>query len=139
MNNLLSPKKTKFKKYQKRAFRKPRLVRLLTNTNANSSWLISTSFFWFSSRQLESARKVIVRTVRKYKNGKIILINFPDKPLTKKSEGSRMGVGKGSIDSWVSKISPGFSLFELRGFPKDISVLALKQAQYKIPGKTKIL
>ena len=70
---------------------------------------------WMTSRQIEAARRAIVRYVRR--GGKVWIRVFPDKPVTAKPAETRMGSGKGSVDHWVAVIKPGRVLFEIAGVP----------------------
>jgi large subunit ribosomal protein L16 len=93
---------------------------------------------WVTARQLEAARRAIVRGMRR--RGKIWIRVFPDKPVTKKPAETRMGKGKGNVEFWVAVVKPGRILFEVGGgLPGDIAKEALRLAQYKLPIKTKIV
>lgn len=91
---------------------------------------------WISSRQIEAARRALVRGLRR--RGKVWIRVFPDKPFTKKPAETRMGKGKGNVEYWVAVIKPGRILFEVGGLPEDMSKEALNLAAYKLPIKTKI-
>jgi large subunit ribosomal protein L16 len=93
---------------------------------------------WISARQIEAARRAMVRAVRR--RGKIWIRIFPDKPVTQKAAETRMGKGKGSVEFWVSVVKPGRILFEVGGgLPEDVAREAMRRAQYKLPIKTKIV
>jgi large subunit ribosomal protein L16 len=93
---------------------------------------------WVTARQLEAARRAIVRGMRR--RGKIWIRVFPDKPVTKKPAETRMGKGKGNVEFWVAVVKPGRILFEVGGgLPEDIAKEALRLAQYKLAIKTKII
>jgi len=92
---------------------------------------------WISARQIEAARRAIVRSMKR--RGKVWIRIFPDKPYTKRAAESRMGKGKGSVEYWVAVVKPGRIMFEIGGLPDDIAVQALKLAQYKLSIKTKIV
>lgn len=92
---------------------------------------------WMTSRQIESARRVIVRQTRR--NGKYWIRIFPDKPVTKKPAESRMGKGKGPVDHWVAVIKPGRVLFEVSGLGEDVAHEVLRQAAFKLPIRTQIV
>ena len=49
------------------------------------------------------------------RGGKIWIRVFPDKPITKKPQETRMGKGKGAPEEWVAVIKPGRILFEMEG------------------------
>lgn len=92
---------------------------------------------WITSRQIEAARRAIVRSMRR--RGKVWIRIFPDKPVTKKPAETRMGKGKGNVEMWVAVVKPGRVLFEIGGIPEDIAREALRRASYKLPIKTKII
>lgn len=92
---------------------------------------------WVSARQLESARRAIVRAARR--RGKVWIRVFPDKPITQRAAESRMGKGKGDVEFWAAVIKPGRILFEVGGMPEEIAREALTRAKYKLSVKTKII
>ena len=92
---------------------------------------------WISSRQIEAARRAIVRALRR--RGKVWIRIFPDKPFTKKPAETRMGKGKGNVEYWVAVVKPGRVMFEVGGLPEDVSKQALNLASYKLSIKTKII
>lgn len=92
---------------------------------------------WVSARQIEAARRAIVRAIRR--RGKVWIRIFPDKPVTQKPAETRMGKGKGSVEFWVAVVRPGRVMFELGGVPEDIAKEALRLAAYKLSLKTKII
>jgi large subunit ribosomal protein L16 len=93
---------------------------------------------WITARQIEAARRAIVRAVRR--RGKFWIRIFPDKPVTKKPAETRMGKGKGSVEFWVAVVKPGRIMFEIGGgLPEDVAREALRRAQYKLPIKTKLV
>ena len=68
---------------------------------------------WITSRQIEAARRVIVRTMKRA--GQVWIRIFPDRPVTMKAAETRMGSGKGAVDHYVSVVKPGRILFEVGG------------------------
>jgi large subunit ribosomal protein L16 len=88
---------------------------------------------WITSRQIEAARRAIVRFVRR--RGKYWIRIFPDKPVTAKPAETRMGKGKGAVDHWVAVVRPGRILFELAGLPEDQAREAMRLAANKLPIK----
>ena len=92
---------------------------------------------WLDSRQIEAARRVITRYVRR--GGKVWIRVFPDKPVTKKPAETRMGKGKGAPDHFVAVIKPGHVIFELAGVPEAMAHEAMRLASYKLPVKTRFL
>jgi large subunit ribosomal protein L16 len=93
---------------------------------------------WISARQIEAARRAIVRAMKR--RGKIWIRIFPDKPITQKAAETRMGKGKGAVEYWAAVVKPGRVMFEVGGgLPEEVSKEALRLAQYKLPIKTKII
>lgn len=92
---------------------------------------------WVTARQLEAARRTIVRTMKR--RGKVWIRIFPDKPYTQKPAETRMGKGKGGVEYWVSVVKPGRVMFEVAGLPEDIAREALNLARYKFSIKTKVI
>lgn len=92
---------------------------------------------WVTARQLEAARKVIVRHTKR--KGKTWLKVFPHKPVTAKSSEVKRGSGKGEVDHYVAVIKPGRIIFELGGLPEEVAVKSLSLAAQKFPLKMKII
>ncbi len=92
---------------------------------------------WITARQIEAARRVIVRYIRR--GGKMWIRVFPDKPVTAKPAETRMGSGKGAPDHWVAVVKPGRILFELSGIPENMAKEALNLAAYKLPINTRFV
>jgi large subunit ribosomal protein L16 len=86
---------------------------------------------WVTSRQIEAARRAIVRHVRR--RGKYWIRIFPDKPVTAKPAETRMGKGKGAVDHWVAVVKPGRILFELAGVAEEQAREAMRLAANKLP------
>ncbi len=93
---------------------------------------------WVSARQIEAARRAIVRALRR--RGKIWIRIFPDKPVTRKPAETRMGKGKGNVEYWVAVVKRGRVMFEVGGgVPEDVAKEALRLASNKLAIKTKII
>ncbi|MER3400508.1 MAG: 50S ribosomal protein L16 [Thermoflexus sp.] len=92
---------------------------------------------WLTARQIEAARRTIVRFLRQ--RGKYWIRVFPDKPVTRKPAETRMGKGKGNVDHWVAVVRPGRILFEIGGVSPEVAHEALRQASYKLPIRTQIV
>jgi large subunit ribosomal protein L16 len=92
---------------------------------------------WITSRQIEAARRAIVRYVKR--RGKLWIRIFPDKPVTAKPAETRMGKGKGSVDHWVAVVKPGRVLFEIAGVDEAAAREAMRLASYKLPLKTQFV
>ena len=92
---------------------------------------------WITARQIEAARRAIVRHMRR--RGKYWVRIFPDKPITSKPAETRMGKGKGDVDQWVAVVRPGRVMFEVSGVNDTVARDALKLASNKLPIKTQII
>ncbi len=92
---------------------------------------------WITARQIEAARRTIVRGMKR--RGKIWIRIFPAKPYTHKPPETRMGSGKGNVEYYVAPVKPGRIMFEISGLSADIALAALKSAQYKFSIKTKVV
>lgn len=92
---------------------------------------------WITSRQIEAARRAIVRHLRR--SGQIWIRIFPDKPVTVKPAETRMGGGKGDVDHYVAVVKPGRILFEVSGVPEKIAERALWLGSQKLPIKMRFV
>jgi large subunit ribosomal protein L16 len=92
---------------------------------------------WMSSRQIEAARRAIVRYVRR--GGKIWIRIFPDKPVTKRAAETRMGSGKAPVEHYVAVIRPGRVLFEIGGVDEPTARAAMRLASHKLPIATQFV
>ena len=92
---------------------------------------------WMTSRQIEAARRAIVRYIRR--GGKVWIKVFPDKPVTAKAAETRMGSGKGAVDHYVAVVRPGRVLFEIAGVSEEIAREAMERAAVKLPIRTQFV
>jgi large subunit ribosomal protein L16 len=132
---MLMPKRVKYRK-QMRGRMKGKATRG-AEVSFGEYGLQALEPFWMTSRQIEAARRAIVRYVRR--GGKVWIRVFPDKPVTAKPAETRMGSGKGSVDHWVAVIRPGRVLFEIAGVPEDAAKEAMRLAGHKLPVKTQFV
>ena len=132
---MLMPKRVKFRK-QMRGRMRGKAVRGVTILNGDFA-IQALAPGWVSARQIEAARRSIVRAMKR--RGKVWIRIFPDKPITKRAAESRMGKGKGAVEYWAAVVKPGRIMFEVSGLDDEISMYALKQAQYKLSIKTRIV
>jgi large subunit ribosomal protein L16 len=132
---MLMPKRVKYRK-QFRGRMKGKATR--GNTIAFGDYgLQSLEPSWITSRQIEAARRAMVRHMRR--RGKLWIRIFPDKSVTKRAAETRMGKGKGSVDHWVAVVKPGRVMFEIGGVPEDVARGAMDRAAYKLPVKCQII
>jgi len=92
---------------------------------------------WVTARQIEAARRSIVREMKR--RGKVWIRIFPAKPFTHKPPETRMGSGKGNVEYYVAVVKPGRIMFEVSGLASEIAISALRSAQYKFSIKTKVV
>ena len=92
---------------------------------------------WITSNQIEAARIAMTRYIKR--GGQVWIKIFPDKPVTKKPLGTRMGSGKGAPEYWVAVVKPGRVMFEVAGVPEETAREALRLAMHKLPCKCKIV
>lgn len=92
---------------------------------------------WLDTKQLEAARVAISRFMKR--RGKLWIRIFPDKSYTKKPLETRMGKGKGPLESWVAVIKPARVLFEVDGVPEPVAREAFRLAAAKLPIHTKFI
>ena len=132
---MLQPKKVKFRKQQRGRMR-------------GKAWKGHTVAFgdyglkvlepgWITDRQIEAARVAITRFVKR--SGRVWIRVFPDKPVTKKPQETRMGKGKGAPEFWVAVVKPGRVLYEMEGVTEDVAREAMRLAGHKLPVKTKFV
>jgi large subunit ribosomal protein L16 len=92
---------------------------------------------WISSRQIEAARRAIVRSVRR--GGKLWIRVFPDHAVTKQPAETRMGGGKGAVEFWAAVVRPGRMLFEVAGLSEIDAREAMRLAAHKLPIRTQFV
>src|SRR3954470_8557403 len=133
ISTMLMPKKVKYRKQQR-------------GRMAGKAWRGSDVSFgdfglkalepcWLTARQIEAARIAMTRFVKR--GGKIWVRVFPDKPITKKPQETRMGKGKGAPEEWVCVVRPGRVLFEMEGVSETEAREAMRLAAAKLPILTK--
>ncbi len=93
--------------------------------------LRATEPVWVTSRQIEAARRTIVRQMKR--TGQLWIRIFPDRPVTAKAAETRMGSGKGMVDHYVAVVRPGRIIFEIGGVDEETARLALTHAAQKLP------
>ena len=131
----LMPKRTKYRKMQKGRNR-GKATRGNTVTDGEYG-LQSTEIGLITSNQIEAARVAMTRYIKR--GGKVWIKIFPDKPMTAKPIGTRMGKGKGAVEFWVAPVKPGRVMFEIAGVPEDVAKEALRLAGNKLSVKCKFV
>ncbi len=129
------PKKVKHRKWRKGVSKG--IENRGTQLTFGSYGLKSLGRKWVSARQIEAARRIILRYLKK--GGKLWIRIFPDKPITKKGTEVPMGGGKGAVDHYAFSIRPGRIIFEIEGVKEETAREALERAADKLPIKTKFV
>ncbi len=132
---MLMPKRTKYRK-QIRGNMKGKATRGNKVTYGEFG-LVATEPCWIRSNQIEAARVALTRYIKR--GGQVWIKIFPDKPITAKPLGVRMGSGKGAVEFWVAVVKPGRVLFEISGVPEEQAREALRLASHKLPCNCKIV
>ena len=132
---MLLPKRVKYRKQMR-----GRMTGKATRGNEvtyGQFGLQATEPAWITSRQIEAARIAMTRYTKR--GGKVWIKIFPDKPITAKALGTRMGSGKGAPEYWVAVVKPGRVMFEIAGVSEEVAREALRLAAHKLPVKCKII
>lgn len=132
---MLMPKRVKHRKLQRGRLKG--LAQRGNQVTFGTFALQATDRDMLTSRQIEAARRAIVRYIRR--GGKVWIRVFPDKPITKRAAETRMGSGKGSVDHWVAPVRPGRVLFEMAGVREELAREALRLAAQKLPVRTQFI
>ena len=130
---MLMPKKVKYRKQQRGRMK----GKAWTGGHLafGDFGLKATDCGWVTAREIEAGRIAITRFIKR--NGRIWIRMFPDKPITKKPQETRMGKGKGAPEQWVAVVRPGKILFEMEGVSEADARQAMRLAAAKIPIQTK--
>ena len=132
---MLLPKRVKYRRVH-RGRMKGKALR--GNTVSNGQFgLQATEPAWITSNQIEAARVAMTRYTKR--GGQVWIKIFPDKPVSKKPLGTRMGSGKGAPEYWVAVVKPGRVMFEIAGVSEEVAREALRLASHKLPLKTKVV
>lgn len=132
---MLLPKRVKYRRVQ-RGRLKGKATRGNTITYGDYG-LQALEPAWITSNQIEAARIAMTRHTKR--GGKVWIKIFPDKPVTSKALGTRMGSGKGAPDHWVAVVKPDRVMFEIAGVSEEVAREALRLASHKLPVKCKII
>ena len=132
---MLMPKKVKYRKQM----RGKRAGKAWSGSSVSFGdfGLKATEVGWVTDRQIEAARIAISRHVKR--EGRMWIRIFPDKPVTKKPQETRMGKGKGAPDHWVAVVKPGRVLYEMEGVTELMAKEAFRLASHKLNVTTKFV
>lgn len=132
---MLLPKRVKYRKQQR-----GRMKGTATRGNKvayGEYGLAALEPSWITSQQIEAARIAMTRYIKR--GGQVWIKIFPDKPVTSKALGTRMGSGKGTPDHWVAVVKPGRVMFEIAGVSEEVAREAMRLAMHKLPIKCKFV
>ena len=131
----LMPKRTKHRKVQKGRNRGKATRGNVVNEGEFGLQTLEAAAI--TGNQIEAARVAMTRYMKR--DGKVWIKIFPDKPVTRKPLGTRMGKGKGNTEFWVANVKPGRVMFEIAGVPEETAREALRLAANKLPVRTKFI
>lgn len=134
---MLIPRKVKHRKAFKGRRRNKGQASTLTMIDFGSYGVKALEYGWVTSRQIESARRAMIRFFKR--GGKIWIRIFPDKPITAKGAEVPMGSGKGNVDHYVAVVKPGTIIFEMDGVEENVAKRAFELASHKLSVKTKFI
>ena len=132
---MLLPKRVKYRRVQ-RGRLKGQALRGNTVSNGDFG-LQALEPAWITSNQIEAARVAMTRYIKRV--GQVWIKIFPDKPISKKPAGTRMGSGKGAPEYWVAVVKPGRVMFEIGGVADEVAREAMRLAANKLPIKCKFV
>ena len=132
---MLMPKRVKYRKMQRGRLRGK--AQRGNSVAFGTYGLQAMESQYVTSRQIEAARRAMVRYIRR--GGKIWIRVFPDKPVTMRAAETRMGSGKGNGDHYVAAVRPGRVMFEIAGVREDVAREALRLAGHKLPMRTQFI
>jgi large subunit ribosomal protein L16 len=130
---MLMPKKVKFRKVQRGRMKGKAWTG--SKVSFGDYGLKALECGWVTAREIEAGRIAITRFIKR--SGRIWIRVFPDKPITKKPQETRMGKGKGAPEQWVAVVKPGRILFEMEGVGLAEAKNAMRLAAAKLPMKTR--
>jgi len=135
---MLSPKRTKFRKKQRRIAKTMGGTATRGNRISFGEYgLVAEEGKWVTNRQIEAARIAMTRHIKR--GGRVWIRIFPDMPYTKKPAETRMGKGKGNPEYWVAAVKPGTVMFELAGVNNKLAESAMRLAASKLPVKARFV
>ena len=132
---MLMPKRVKYRRQQRGRLKGA--AHRGTAVNYGDYGLAALEPAWITSNQIEAARIAMTRYIKR--GGQVYIRIFPDKPVTGKPIGVRMGKGKGNLEYWVAVVKPGRIMFEIEGVSDEDAKEALRLAAQKLPCKCKIV
>ena len=133
----MKPSNSKFTKLQKgrlKTFVSAQNTRIFSGLAFGDFSLFSCENGFLISKHLEIGKKVLKSFLGK--KGLLWVAIFPNKPITKKPVGVRMGKGKGSVSDWVTPVYAGSHIFEIKNVTYAVASKAFQLVQKKLPLQT---
>lgn len=99
--------------------------------------LVALEPYWLTAQQIECMRMTLSRHLKK--KGKLYIRVFSDHPVSKKPAETRMGKGKGDVETWVAVVKRERILVELNGINEVFAKKILHSVSCKLPMKTRFI
>jgi large subunit ribosomal protein L16 len=90
-----------------------------------------------SANVIEAARVTANRALAG--EGRIFIRMFPQKPITRIPQETRMGKGKGEPEYWAAVVQPGHVIYEVMGASEETAQKALARIAHKLPVKVRMV
>ena len=132
---MLMPKRTKYRRPHRLSYEGR--AKAGREVSFGEYGLMADTGAYVSNRQIEAARIAMTRYIKR--GGQVWIKIFPDKPITQKPLGTRMGSGKGAPEQWIAVVKPGKVMFEIGGVPEELAREAMRLAMHKLPIKCKFV
>jgi len=131
----LTPARVKYRKMHRGS--RTGIAHAGSNVSFGEYGLQSLERCWLDTKQIEAARVAVTRFMKC--RGKVWIRIFPQKSYTKKPLETRMGKGKGPLESWVAVIRPANILFEVDGVTEAVARESMRLAATKLPIRTRFI
>lgn len=132
---LLTPKRWKFRKQHVKPL-SWKSVRW-SYISFGDMWLKAVTSWYLSNKQLEAARKVVVRHTRKV--WQIRFRVFPNTPITKKWLEMPMGTWKWDVDHYAAAVRKWKIIFEVSWLAEEDARKVLISAWKKLSVRTRVV
>lgn len=131
------PKKTKYRKAHRGSMKG--ISKGAKELMFGEFGLVAKEPFWLTSQQIEAMRMELARKLKEKKKGKLFIRVFSDHPVSKKPAETRMGKGKGDVETWVAVVKRQRILVELQGIEEEFAKKILHSVSCKLPLETRFI
>lgn len=134
----MKPSNTTFTKIQKsrlKTFVSTQNTKFFGIPSFGDFCLFSCENGFLIDKHLEMGKKILKSFLGKH--GLLWVVIFPNKSITKKPVGVRIGKGKGAVSNWVSPVYAGKVVFEIKNVTATMASQAFQLVQKKLPLKTR--